>query len=84
MKKVFLGLAGLLLLSSAGLAGEARPLNNQQMDTIIAGYIIAIPVPGCDCYFYIRPQPGPSGATPMIQTPQTPVPPRTYSFGGFV
>jgi hypothetical protein len=76
MRKVLLSLAGLLLLSTAGLASEARPLTNKQMDTVTGGYIIAIPIPGCDCYLYIRPQPGPPGTmTPMMQTPviQAPV-----------
>jgi hypothetical protein len=76
MRKMLLGLTVLPFLVSAGLAGEATPLSNAQMDQITAGYIIAIPITGCDCYVYIRPQPGPPGtATPMVQTPMHVQPP---------
>ena len=47
MRKVF-GVAGLLLTTAAGLASEARPLTDKQMDTVTAGYIVAIPISGCD------------------------------------
>jgi hypothetical protein len=68
MRKVRLGLAILPFLTTAALAGGATPLTNEQLDKVTAGYIIAIPIPGCDCYIYIRPQPGPPGtATPMVQ-----------------
>jgi hypothetical protein len=68
MRKVLLGLLALPFLATAGLAGEARPLTDKQMDTVTAGYIIAIPIAGCGCYLYIRPQPGPPGTmTPMMQ-----------------
>jgi hypothetical protein len=72
MRKILLGLTVVPFLGSAGWAGEATPLSNTQMDRITAGYMMAIPITGCDCYLYIRP---PSGAaTPMVQTPtaQTP------------
>jgi hypothetical protein len=70
MQKVLLSLAILALLTSEGSISQAAALSEKQMDSVSAGYIIAIPIAGCDCYFYIRPQPGPPGTmTPMLQTP---------------
>jgi hypothetical protein len=88
MRKVLLGLLALPFLATAGLAGEARPLTDKQIDTVTAGYIIAIPIAGCGCYLYIRPPPGPPGTmTPMMQAPivQTPthVQP-SFGFGAFL
>ena len=84
MRKVFLCLGVLLYLTTVGLADEARPLTDKRMDTVTAGYIIAIPITGCDCYFYIRPQPEPPGtATPMVQTPTMQAPVRLGPSLGF-
>jgi len=70
MRKALYSLATLSLFAATGSISNAALLSDRQMDSVIAGYIIAIPIQGCDCYIYIRPQPGPPGtATPMLQTP---------------